>query len=164
MLNDIQPKMKRELLLKPLFDTTSYCQSFFFFPETAIKINFHNCPFDGRTKPRSHLQKEDGYRVVAAPEWFVIFLPIGYQYTQVFLLPALRIAAPALEGWSLNLNDLEGWMQTLNLASNTCSCAIGIDVTLVGLGPSHACVNKPDRIDVSSSLDCRKWNSRWVVG
>jgi hypothetical protein len=30
---------------------------FFFFPETAIKINFHNCLFDGRTKPRSHPQR-----------------------------------------------------------------------------------------------------------
>jgi hypothetical protein len=37
----------------------------------------------------------------------VIFLPRGNQYTQVFLLPALRIAALALEGWSLNVNDLE---------------------------------------------------------
>jgi hypothetical protein len=37
----------------------------------------------------------------------VIFLPRGNQYTQVFLLPVLRIAALALEGWSLNVNDLE---------------------------------------------------------
>jgi hypothetical protein len=71
-----------------------------------MKINFHNCFLDGRTKPRSHPVR-DGYRVVAAPEWFVIFLPRGNQYTQVFLLPVLRIAALALEGWSLNVNDLE---------------------------------------------------------
>jgi hypothetical protein len=44
---------------------------------------------------------------LTTPDWFVIFMPIGYQYTQVCLLPVLHNAAPALEGWSLNVNDLE---------------------------------------------------------
>jgi len=54
----------------------------------------------------SHIPK-DGYCILTTPDWFVIFMPIGYQYTQVCLLPVLHNAAPALEGWSLNVNDLE---------------------------------------------------------
>jgi hypothetical protein len=128
----------KELLPTSLFDATSYCQSFFFSQRLQWKW-WMNTIFIATSlmeeSSHSHISK-DGYCILTAPDWFVIFMPIGYQYTQVCLLPALRSAALALEGWSLNVNDLEDWMQTPNLASNTYSSAVGIDTALVGLGPS----------------------------
>jgi len=51
----------KELLPTSLFDTTSYCQSFFFFPEIAMKMmnehDFHSHLFDGRIKPQSHPER-----------------------------------------------------------------------------------------------------------
>ena len=72
-----------------------------------MKMNFHNSLFDGRTKATVTSSERTDTMSWLTPEWFVIFLPRGNQYTQVFLLPVLRSAAPAVEGWSLNLNRLQ---------------------------------------------------------
>ena len=130
--------------------------SLFFSKRIAMKMNFHNSLFDGRTKATVTSSERTDTMSWLLPYGLWYFCPRGNQYTQVFLLPVLRSAALAVEGWSLNLNRLQDWMQTLNLASNACSSAVGIDATLIRLASPLLESTNWDEVDLSDSLDAAK--------